>query len=64
MFNIVNNFRHSAKPLFIGSNPVAASSNFKGLADTANPFVVSRPLQNFLSISPARNGEVIACQVK
>ncbi len=30
--------QRSAKPLFTGSNPVAASNNFKGLVSTANSF--------------------------
>jgi hypothetical protein len=34
--------QRSAKPLFTGSNPVAASRKFKGLAGIADPFFVYR----------------------
>jgi hypothetical protein len=33
--------QRSAKPLYTGSNPVAASSHFKGLASAVNPFFSS-----------------------
>ena len=31
--------QRSAKPLFSGSNPLAASNNSKGLAKSASPFI-------------------------
>ena len=34
--------QRSAKPLFTGSNPVAASTNVKGLANRANPFFIEQ----------------------
>lgn len=47
----------SAKPLFSGSNPLAASSeNQKGSANAADPFFVRKPTQclsaNFLLVFP------------
>ena len=43
--------QRSAKPLYTGSNPVAASSHFKELANLANSFFASSPVRLNFALS-------------